>query len=214
MNAKEFQYNDVVINGFVALFVNLAILPLLIVMSFILFKGSIVLFLLLILFLAAAILMICFTLIVLTACAGTTDSKDNNDDNALIQGTWEIDTGSGAGYKFVDDKFMWLKSIENVNDNYWYGDVEYYNGAEAMEIAGLTEEELKSSLPGLKPENIFVTKLDPEKIITDGEDKTATNMNDQTLWTRLWLIEENEDNVVAVVFDLETFSMESYTKVK
>lgn len=58
MNAKEFQYNDVVINGFVALFVNLAILPLLIVMSFILFKGSIVLFLLLILFLAAAILMI------------------------------------------------------------------------------------------------------------------------------------------------------------
>ena len=60
----------------------------------------------------------------------------------------------------------------------------------------------------------FVTKLDPEKIITDGEDKTATNMNDQTLWTRLWLIEENEDNVVAVVFDLETFSMEGYTKVK
>ena len=57
----------------------------------------------------------------------------------------------------------------------------YYKGAEAMDIAGLTEEELKSSLPGLKPENIFVTKLDPEKIITDGEDKTATNMNDQTL---------------------------------
>ena len=69
---------------------------------------------------AAAILVICFTLFGLTACAGTTDSKDNNDDNALLQGTWEIDTGSGAGYKFVDDKFMWLKSIENVNDNYWY----------------------------------------------------------------------------------------------
>lgn len=34
---------------------------------------------------AAAILMICFTLFGLTACAGTTDSKDNNDDNALIQ---------------------------------------------------------------------------------------------------------------------------------
>ena len=36
---------------------------------------------------AAAILIICFTLLGLTACAGTTDSKDNNDDNALIQGT-------------------------------------------------------------------------------------------------------------------------------
>ena len=32
MDAKEFQYNDVVINGFVALFINLAILPLLVVM--------------------------------------------------------------------------------------------------------------------------------------------------------------------------------------
>lgn len=51
-----------------------------------------------------------------------------------LQGTWEIDTGSGAGYKFVEDKFMWLKSIEDVSDNYWYGDVEYYNGAEEMEI--------------------------------------------------------------------------------
>ena len=82
-----------------------------------------------------------------------------------------------------------------------------------MEIAGLTDEELQSSLPGIKPENIFVTKLDPEKIISDGEDKTATNMSDQTLWNRLWLIEENEANVVAVVIDLETFSMENYTKI-
>ena len=163
---------------------------------------------------SSVILIICFTLFGLAACAGTTDSKDNNDDNALLQGTREIDTGSGAGYKFVEDKFMWLKSIEDVNDNYWYGDVEYYNGAEAMEMVGLTDDELQSSLPGLKSENIFVTKLDPEKIITDGEDKTATNMNDQTLWTRLWLIEENEDNVVAVVIDLETFSMENYTKVE
>ena len=163
---------------------------------------------------ASVILMIWFTLNQTHTGRGANDSKDNNDDNALIQGTWEIDTGSGAGYKFVEDKFMWLKSIEDVNDNYWYGDVEYYNGAEAMEMAGLTDGELQSSLPGLKPENIFVTKLDPEKIITDGEDKTATNMNDQTLWTRLWLIEENEDNVVAVVIDLETFSMENYTKVE
>ena len=49
MDTKEFQYNDVVINGFVALFFNLAILPLLVVMCFLLFNGSIVLFLLLIL---------------------------------------------------------------------------------------------------------------------------------------------------------------------
>ena len=39
MDAKEFQYNDVVINGFVALFINLAILPLLVVMSSSFLKG-------------------------------------------------------------------------------------------------------------------------------------------------------------------------------
>ena len=38
-----------------------------------------------------------------------------------------------------------------------------------MEMAGLTDGELQSSLPGLKPENIFVTKLDPEKIIIGAE---------------------------------------------
>ncbi len=57
---------------------------------------------------AAAILMICFTLFGLTACAGTTDSKDNYDDNSLLKGTWVIDTGEGAGYKFVADMCMWL----------------------------------------------------------------------------------------------------------
>lgn len=162
----------------------------------------------------SAILIICFTLFLFTSCTGAINSKNNNNNNAPIQGTWEIDTGSGAGFKFVEDKFMWLKSIENVNDNYWYGDVKYYNGAEAMEMAGLTEDELQSSLPGIKAENIFLTKLDPQKIITNGEDKTSTNMNDKTLWTRLWLIQENKDNLVAIVIDLDTFKMEKYTKLK
>lgn len=159
----------------------------------------------------AAILVACFMLFGLTACTG---AADHQDDTTLLQGTWEIDTGSGAGYKFDGNKFWWVKSIEDFDDNYWYGDVEIYNGAEAMEIAGLTDEELKSSLPGLEVENIFMLKLDPEKIITDGEDKTATNMTDKTLWNRLWLLEETKDNVIAVVIDLETFSIEGYTKVE
>ena len=61
--------------------------------------------------------------------------------SGLRPGKLLLSSSSGAGYKFVDDKFMWLKSIENVNDNYWYGDVEYYNGAEAMDIAGLTDHQ-------------------------------------------------------------------------
>ena len=74
----------------------------------------------------------------------------------MLQGTWEIDTGSGAGYKFVEDKFMWLKSIEDVNDNYWYGDVEYYNGAEAMEMAGLTDGETsKAACQDLNPKTFL-----------------------------------------------------------
>ena len=80
----------------------------------------------------------------LTAC---TDNKEIKDNNALIQGVWEIDTGSGAGWKFEDNKFGWVKSIQDFDDNYWYGDVEIYSGAEAMEIAGLTKEELERTLP-------------------------------------------------------------------
>lgn len=58
MDAKEFKYNDVVINGFMALFLNLLILPALLVMSYFLFKGSIILFFLIVLFLGLAALMI------------------------------------------------------------------------------------------------------------------------------------------------------------
>lgn len=58
MDAKEFKYNDVVINGFMALFLNLLILPALLVVSYFLFKGSIILFFLIVLFLGLAALMI------------------------------------------------------------------------------------------------------------------------------------------------------------
>ncbi len=55
---KEFQYNDVVINGFVALFINLAIPPFGCDEFSPFLKGVLFLFLLLILFIAAAVMMI------------------------------------------------------------------------------------------------------------------------------------------------------------
>ncbi|WP_294482229.1 SPFH domain-containing protein [uncultured Bacteroides sp.] len=58
MDAKEFKYNDVVINGFMALFLNLVILPALAIVSFVLFKGNILLFFLLLIFIGLIVLMI------------------------------------------------------------------------------------------------------------------------------------------------------------
>ena len=51
-------------------------------------------------------------------------------------------------------------------------------------------------------------------IFSDGEDKTSTNMTDDTLWTKLWLIYESDKKIKAVVIDLQTFKMEDYTKVE
>ena len=58
MITKEIKYDDAVVTGFLALFLNLIVLPLLVVVSFMLFKGSIIMFFLLLLFLALAVLMI------------------------------------------------------------------------------------------------------------------------------------------------------------
>lgn len=58
MEAKEFKYNDVVVNGFVALFVNVAVLPLLVVLNFIIFKENAALFLVLFLLVAAIVVML------------------------------------------------------------------------------------------------------------------------------------------------------------
>ena len=58
MITKEIKYDDAVVNGFLALFLNLIVLPLLVVVSFMLFIGFIFMFFLLLLFLALAVLMI------------------------------------------------------------------------------------------------------------------------------------------------------------
>lgn len=58
METKEIKYNDVVINGFVALFINVAVLPLLIVLNFIIFKENAALYLVLFLLIAAIALML------------------------------------------------------------------------------------------------------------------------------------------------------------
>ena len=157
---------------------------------------------------------IVIVLIILGVLYGLTACSKNTDNSMLLQGTWEIDTGSGAGYKFDGDKFWWVKSVEDFNDNYWYGDADIDNGDQAMKAAGLTYGEIKSNLPGIEPENIFCTDLYPEKIFSDGEDKTSTNMSDDTLWTKLWMIYESDKKIKAVVIDLQTFKMEDYTKVE
>ncbi len=58
MNTKEIKYNDAVVNGFLALFFHVIVLPLLAVVSFVLFKGSILLLFLLLFFIVLVILMI------------------------------------------------------------------------------------------------------------------------------------------------------------
>ena len=58
MITKEIKYDVEVVIGFLVLFLNLIVLPLLVVVSFMLFKGSIIMFFLLLLFLALAVLMI------------------------------------------------------------------------------------------------------------------------------------------------------------
>lgn len=58
METKEFKYNDVVIDGFIALFINVAVLPLLIVLNFIIFKENAALFLVLFLLIAAIVVML------------------------------------------------------------------------------------------------------------------------------------------------------------
>lgn len=85
----------------------------------------------------------------------------------LLQGIWEIDTGSGAGYKFDGNKFWWVKSVKDFDDNYWYGYVDISTGEKAMKMVGLTYDELQNSLPGMNKKNIFYTRLDPKIIFKE-----------------------------------------------
>lgn len=135
-----------------------------------------------------------------------------------IDGGWRKLNDSEEYWKFKDGKFWWYKSVNNLNDNYYYGTTKIATGLEGLKSVGLTEENLKnvlSSANGKVSQNdIYAIICTPTKLISDGQDKSSTISKDVKL-KEVWIvISHNEEGIEGQVLNLNTYGTSYYVKIE
>ena len=135
-----------------------------------------------------------------------------------IEGEWRILSSSEVYWVFKGNEFYWYKSFNDLNDNYWYGTYEKYIGKEGFKKLGLDPNTLDGLIVnGRKVEesDVYALILTPKKIITDGEDKSDTNIADNSTWNQLWVIvDHGEEGLEGKQVSIDDNSEKFYVKVK
>lgn len=135
-----------------------------------------------------------------------------------INGGWRKLDDSEEYWKFKDGKFWWYKSVNNLNDNYYYGTTKIATGLEGLKFVGLTEENLKnvlSSANGKVSQNdIYAIICTPTKLISDGQDKSST-ISEEAKLKEVWIvINHNDEGIEGQTLNLNTYGTSYYVKIE
>lgn len=136
-----------------------------------------------------------------------------------ITGGFRILGDSEIYWEFKNDEFWFYKSVNDLNDNYWYGKIEFLTEKEELDSFGLNENKVNSiisySKGSITEDDIYAMVLTPTKIISDGEDKSSTNIPENAKWKRVWIIiDHDEEGIEAQVLDMDTNDTGYFVKVK
>ena len=136
-----------------------------------------------------------------------------------IYGEYRILSDDSSYWVFKNGEFWWYKSEDNLNDNYWYGTINVKTGKSGMKSVGLSESRLDSILDAhdgkVTASDVYSITLVPKKIISKGEDKSATNIPKGTKWKFVWvLIDHNNEGIEAEVLNVDTADTSYFVKVK
>ena len=134
---------------------------------------------------------------------------------ANINGGWRILGDSEQYWEFKDGKFWWYKSVNDLNDNYWYGTTKIVTGLEGLKLVGLGEDNLKNVLSNangkISQNDVYAVICTPTKIISDGEDKSSTNIPNDTKWKYVWIvIDHGSEGIEGQVLDMTSGYETSY----
>lgn len=118
-----------------------------------------------------------------------TDLKNNNYDN--LYGNWL--TSGGTYFVFNEDNtFYWYKEKNNLNDNYYKGDMEILNASEALDDLKISYTQMLETIIMSEGQvsiyNVFSLKLTPTYLISGGIDKTSTNIGQGAYFKLLFVI--------------------------
>lgn len=120
-------------------------------------------------------LVMCFT-----GCGSKeAESKAKNVKYAEIRGGWDNTATNGSYFYFEDDDtYYWYKSSEDLKDNYYKGKMTIYQGQDALDDLGITEDRIEVLLINSKgkvsEENVYSIHLHPTYLKSNGVDKTDT----------------------------------------
>ena len=136
-----------------------------------------------------------------------------------VNGSWRILSDSETYWVFNNGKFWWYKSVNDLNDNYWYGTTKIVTGKEGLKLAGLDENKLNDiishSSGRVTANDVYTIVCTPTKIISGGIDKSSTNISSDTTWTLVWIVvDHGSEGIEGQVLNVTSYDTSYYVKVK
>ncbi|MBR2744538.1 MAG: hypothetical protein IKE01_04510 [Clostridia bacterium] len=135
-----------------------------------------------------------------------------------INGEWKVLSSSDSYWVFKNNEFWWYKSQKDLNDNYWYGKTRIMTGKEGIKAVGLSEDNYNRMIANnsgkVSENNIYTIIFTPSKIISDGTDKSSTNITGED-WHMVWiLVDHGSDGLEAQVLNVKNQETSYYVKYK
>jgi len=136
-----------------------------------------------------------------------------------LTGGWRKLEESEEYWVFRDGEFWWYQSVNNLNDNYWYGTTEILTGKEGFAKVGLDESKVdtifSNSNGKVDLNDIYTVLLTPTKIILGGVDKSSTNIPSGTNWTYVWiLVDHGDEGIEGQVLNMQTYYTSYFVKLE
>lgn len=134
-----------------------------------------------------------------------------------INGGWRTLSNSETYWVFKNGEFWWYKSINDLNDNYWYGKTRILTGKSGLKEVGLDEEKVDYIVANangkVSANNIYTIIFTPLQIISGGIDKSSTNITGDT-WHMVWIIvDHGTEGLEAQMLNVKTAEMSYLVKL-
>lgn len=142
--------------------------------------------------------------------------SDEIGKKKTIEGEWRILSNSEEYIKITNGEFYSYNSFKNLNDNYTVGTYKKYTGKKGATKVGIDEykiENIISKNKGIKEKDIYTIIVKPNKLISEGTDKTDT-LNKEDINTIWILVDHGKEGIEAQKINVATKEITHYVKIK